>query len=173
MSPEVGNPYDKIAVLMYPSAIDMGNITSLESAPKIKVVIVENHAAVRRALRKRLSATPSLDVVAAIQGPAEALSYLCAGDSSGNHVPTADVVLMGLQNESDEELFDTLKIIRNMVRVPAAVIVLAPFADEVERSLMLQAGVSNYLLKYIDSHRLIMEIESAYLHNSARITRGS
>jgi len=44
---------------------------------------------------------------------------------------------------------------------PAVVIALAPYADEVERLLLQQAGVFGYLLKYIDSGRLIQVIETA------------
>ncbi len=139
---------------------DMGDIVSLEGAPKIGIVIVEKHAAVRQALRKRLSATAHLEVLAAVQEPSEALAYLKPPESA-NHCPIADVVLLGLQNEPDDELFKTLEVVRQMVQHPAAVIALAPYADEVERLLMQQAGVSCYLLKYIDSHRLIEEIESA------------
>lgn len=139
---------------------DKGEKLSLESAPKIGIVIVEKHAAVRLALRKRLSATPHLEVLAAVQEPGEALPYLRPIESAGSS-PIADVVLLGLQNEPDEELFKTLEVVRQMVQHPAAVIALAPYADEVERLLMQQAGVSSYLLKYIDSHHLIEEIESA------------
>lgn len=137
---------------------------NLESAPKIRIVIVEKHAAVRRALYKRLSETPNLDVIATVHEPVAALPYLTQSSTSGecNHAP--DVVLLGLQNGPDEELFSTLEIVQKMVRYPASVIVLAPYADEVERLLLEQAGISSYLLKYIDSHRLIQEIELAAHH---------
>ena len=129
----------------------------LESAPKIRILIVEKHSAVRRALRKRLSATSDLDVVAAVQTPEAALPYL--SPDAGGCANAPDVVLLGLQSESDEELSNTLAFVHQMVRCPAAVIVLAPYADEVERLLLQQAGVTSYLLKYIDSLRLIQEIE--------------
>lgn len=156
---------------MLQSHIDMGNIVSLETVPKIRIVIVEKHAAVRRALRKRLSATPHLDVIATVQDPAEALAYLSSAEAVGG-CPAIDVVLLGLQNEPDEELFKTIEIVRQMVRCPTSVIVLAPYADEVERLLMQQAGVSSYLLKYIDSHRLIQEIETASHHDPKSISLG-
>lgn len=150
----------------------MGNIVSREGTPKIRIVIVEQHAAVRRALRKRLSATPHLDVIAAIQAPAEALVFLSAPDGADNCGPLADVVLLGLQNETDEELFKTIETVKQLKRYSAAIIVLAPFADEVERRLMEQAGVASYLLKYIDSPGLIREIELASTHRSAAVNRG-
>ena len=59
-----------------------------------------------------------------------------------------------------------------MVRCPAAVIVLAPYADEVERLLLQQVGVSCYLLKHIDSGRLIHEIEMAAQHGPNLVPSG-
>lgn len=131
-----------------------------ENGHRIKVLIVERHAAVRRALRKRLGATNDLDIIATVQEPAAALPYLNPNGVNGDCSQAPDVVLLGLQSSSDEELFSTLEVVKQMVRCPAAIIVLAPYADEVERSLLQQAGVSSYLLKYIDSNRLIREIEA-------------
>ena len=142
---------------MLVTPLETGKMIRPESAPKIRVLIVERHVAVRRALRKRLSATPDLDVMAAVADPAAALHYL---DYDANCTTSPDVILLGLQSGSDEELFATLGIVHQMARCPAAVIVLAPYADEVERLLLQQAGVSRYLLKYIDSYRLIQEIQA-------------
>ena len=47
---------------MLQTPLDVGKMTRPESAPKTRILIVEKHSAVRRALRKRLSATPDLDV---------------------------------------------------------------------------------------------------------------
>lgn len=158
-------------LVMLQSYFEMDKRPSPEESPRIRIVIVERHAAVRRALRKRLSATSHLDVIATVQEPAEALPFLKLEDPRCECEKLADVVLFGLQNESDEELFKTLQNVRKLTQYSAAVIILAPFADEVERSLMQQAGVSSYLLKYIDSPRLIQEIESVSRHDSPRLTR--
>lgn len=138
----------------------MGKMAGLECTPKIRIIIVEKHAAVRRALRKRLSAAPHLEVVATVHEPDAALAFLNEPENqSGGQA--ANVVLIGLQNGPDEELFRTLKTIEQIVRLPAAVIALAPYADEVERLLLQQAGVFGYLLKYIDSGQMIQVIETA------------
>lgn len=147
--------------------LEMGKMAGPESAPRIQIIIVEQHAAVRRALRKRLSATPHLDVIAAVSEPAAALAYL-PSPAACSSVCESTVVLLGLQNGSDEELFRILDIVKQMAR-SAAVIVLAPYADEVERLLLQQAGAGNYLLKYIDSDRLILEIEAASHHGPTSI----
>jgi DNA-binding NarL/FixJ family response regulator len=144
---------------MLQTHLKMSMSTGLERAPKIRIVIVERHAAVRHALQNRLSAVPHLEVVVAVAEPASALPYLNAPTVAGEFAAAPDVVLLGLQNGPDEELYKTLEIVQQMARCPTAVIVLAPYADEVERLLLLQAGVRRYLLKYIDSPRLIQEIE--------------
>lgn len=164
-----GSSCNQKALVMLQLSVDMSNKISMESVPRIRVVIVEKHPAVRRALRKRLDATSQLDVIATFQDPNEALSFLNCDGVPSECRTAADVILLGLQNETDEELYKTLNAIRTMVNSPAAVIVLAPFADEVERLLMKQAGVSSYLLKYIDSRQLILEIEAVSNHNSASL----
>ncbi len=139
----------------------MGNTGNGKSALKIRIVIVERHPAVRRALRGRLEAAPHLTVVADVSEPAAALPYLSLSRFSEKGDESPEAVVLGLHNGPDEELFDTLRVVQKIAQRPAAVIVLAPYADEVERLLMQQAGASRYLLKYIDSHQLIHEIESA------------
>jgi DNA-binding NarL/FixJ family response regulator len=150
---------------MLQTPIETGKPTGADGAARIKILIVEKHSAVRRALRKRLTATPDLDVIAAVNEPAAALPYLNASGAPGGCINAPDVILLGLQSGPDEELFDTLDIVKQMVRCPAAVIVLAPYADEGERLLLQQAGVQSYLLKYIDSYRLIQEIEAVARQN--------
>ncbi len=150
---------------MLQTPVEMGKPTGADGAAKIRVLIVEKHSGVRRALRKRLAATPDLDVIAAVNEPVAALPYLNPDGASADCANAPDVILLGLHSGSDEELFDTLGIVKQMARCPAAVIVLAPYADEGERLLLQQAGVQSYLLKYIDSYRLIQEIETVAGHN--------
>lgn len=120
---------------------------------KIKVLIIDRHEAVRRALRIRLSAPAQLEVVGVASEPREALSIIIS------HRP--DVIVFGLQNGSDEELFQTAVAVKDMVREAPTIIVLAPFIDSVEREMLLQAGAKRYLLKHINSQNLIHEIELA------------
>jgi DNA-binding NarL/FixJ family response regulator len=149
---------------MLQSWLEMGKLARPDDTTKIRILIVEKHAAVRRALRKRLNAAPHLEVVAAVQEPIAALPLLNPIDvvpgEAHDEARVPDVVLLGLQNGSDEELFHTLDIVQQMARCSTAIIILAPYADEVERLLLHQAGAAGYLLKYIDSPRLIEEIEA-------------
>jgi DNA-binding NarL/FixJ family response regulator len=137
---------------------DMGNIVALGKPPTIKVLIVERHPAVRRALAKRLGDCAELEVVDAVGDMATAAERLRTLSAEGGRAP--DAVVLGLETGTDEQLFATLDEVRHLADGDAAVVVLAPYADEVERLLMLQAGVKRYLLKHIDSPRLIREIET-------------
>jgi len=120
---------------------------------RIRVLIIDRHEAVRRALRIRLSVPNQLDVVGVAVDPDEALAQM------GSSKP--DVIILGLQNGSDEDLFQTAFAVKNMVKEATVVIALAPYADAVERELLLQAGAKRYLLKHINSMKLIREIELA------------
>lgn len=142
--------------------LESASATVPEGGSKIKVLIVEKHNAVRRALRQRLSATPHLEVVADVSDPVLVLPYWSGDERLGSPCAQPDVILLGIQNGSDEDLFRNLDFVRQMSDLAATIIVLAPYADEGERLLLQQAGASRYLLKYIDSYRLIREIDEAY-----------
>lgn len=131
------------------------------NAPPVKVLIIEGHPAVRDALYKRLSATPQLTIVESVDDVATALALMEGSTLAlqGRAVP--DVIVLGLQNGNDGDLLDMLHDVRRLVSLPAAVIVLAPYADEVERVLLQTAGVKSYLLKHINSQQLIREIQKA------------
>lgn len=120
---------------------------------RIRILIIDRHEAVRRALRIRLSAPEQLNVVGVAADPVEALDLITA--------LAPDVIIFGLQNGSDEDLFKTAIAVRDMVKASPVVIVLAPYVDTVERELLLQAGAKRYLLKHINSVNLIHEIELA------------
>lgn len=126
---------------------------SVNKDKKIRILIVDRHEAVRHALCIRLSAPTQLEVIGAASDPMEAINSIIS--------QRPDVIIFGLQNGSDEELFQTAIAVRDMAREAQTVIVLAPFVDSVERELLLQAGAKRYLLKHINSQNLIHEIELA------------
>lgn len=130
----------------------------------IRVLIVERHAAVRNALYQRLGAAAHLEVVGSVNELAAAMSLLPNSDSQNATVAGIDVIVLGLENGSDEQLYATLRQLQQLADRDMAVIALAPYADEGVRTLLQQAGVSRYLLKHIDSCQLIREIESAAGH---------
>ena len=115
----------------------------------IKVLVIEQHQAVRRALGIRLNVSPNIEVVGTVATPDAAWPLLQASQP--------DVVVLGLQRGDDRTLFRIAGHVHKM-SLTTAVIVLAPFADEIERQVFLNAGARRYLLKHIDSLRLIREI---------------
>ena len=129
---------------------------SSDEVSRIKVVIIDEHEAVRRALRIRLSVTDHLQVVGTYANPLEAAAQI--------RDEQPDVIVMGLHSVSDEELFSTAIAVRDLTHASAVVIVLAPYADVMERELLLGAGAKRYLLKHINSNQLIHEIEAVAPH---------
>jgi DNA-binding NarL/FixJ family response regulator len=132
-----------------------------QSTPPIKVLIIEGHPAVRDALYKRLSATPQLDIIESVDDVPAALSWMTTTDIPIDPHHSPDVIVLGLQNGTDADLLDMVHEVRSLTQYPAAVVVLAPYADEVERVLLQTAGVKRYLLKHINSQQLIREIQKA------------
>ncbi|MEZ4644605.1 MAG: response regulator [Chloroflexota bacterium] len=124
---------------------------------KIRLLIIEEHAAVRWALEIRLRSSARIELVTAT----EDLSAGCQAVRQSH----PDVVLLGCKGSRNEKLFQLAGAVRDMVEQQTAVIALASYADEIEREMLLQAGASRYLLKDINSPQLINEIELAAQRN--------
>lgn len=124
-----------------------------ESGLPIRILIVDRHEAVRRALRIRLSVPSHLDVV----GDSATLSSVDEKIRCWH----PDVIVLGLHNATDEELAVLVRSVASICSKMVTVIVLAPYIDAMERDLILGAGAKRYLLKHINSNQLIHEIESA------------
>ena len=133
------------------SAMEL-SVGSDKKDKQIRVLIIDGHEAVRRALRIRLSVPSHFEIVGVCSDPASSLDLICS--------ERPDVVLLGLHRSSDKELAQMARSVYDMSNTATNVIVLAPFADAVERELLMNAGAKRYLLKHINSNRLIYEIES-------------
>lgn len=125
----------------------------------IRVLVVEQHPAVRQALVTRLNAVPGLEAAAAAPSLPEALECLSA------YRP--DVVLLELKGDRGLLRWPLLRQIATAQNGAEdsddnqpGVIVLTSYADDVQRDLALQAGARRYLLKNIDSAHLIAEIQA-------------
>lgn len=116
---------------------------------QIQVYIIDVNAAVRRALATRLEADPHLHVVGMSNSLLNAVPHL--------EMLKPDVVIYGLNHKSQS---DKLSTAVSQLSRTVPTIVLVPYADELERQEMLEAGVKLYLLKQIDSTKLIREIDS-------------
>jgi DNA-binding NarL/FixJ family response regulator len=116
---------------------------------KVRLLIIDEHEAVRQALTTRLSSTASIKVVAAIQD-VHAPELTRRGYS--------DVAILGLKSSSDGDLSATIGTVERLTKAGTAVIILTSYADDIERELVLKAGAYRYLLKDINSPQLISEI---------------
>ncbi len=115
---------------------------------QIRVYIIDVNAAVRRALATRLKADPHLHVIGMSNSLHNAMPHL--------EILKPDVVIYGLNHKSQNTVSTAVGELSRTVPT----IVLVPYADEIERQEMLDAGVKLYLLKQIDSTKLIREIDS-------------
>jgi DNA-binding NarL/FixJ family response regulator len=117
---------------------------------RIRVLIVDEHLAVRQALATRLGAFPIIEVVATACTLPEALQQ------ANRHHP--DVILMELKGASLGQ--DPVgEMSRALGGQTVGIIVLTSYADDDEREWALRAGAKRYLLKHIDSAHLLDEIE--------------
>lgn len=121
---------------------------------EIRLLIIEEHEAVRNALQVRLATSTNLDVVAAYQDTTE------WNLRTPNRASKADVVLLGLKSGRKRPLTAIIRDIKQFNQLGMAVVVLASLEDDIEKELVLQAGASRYLLKNINSNQLIAEIEA-------------
>lgn len=118
----------------------------------IRLLIVDEHPAVCQALATRLGATPGIEVVATASGLQEGL------EQAQRLQP--DVVLMELKGKDNHRPNPITNMARTLAHYPAGIIVLTSYADEYEREEAVRAGICRYLLKNIDSARLIAEIRA-------------
>lgn len=117
----------------------------------VRLLIIEEHQAVRKALVARLNATKEIVVVASTSSIEEGLELAC------QYRP--DVTLLGLTQNSNRDLGKTIQQVADLIKCGTAVIVLASYADDAERELFMKTGTYRYLMKNINSSHLIAEIE--------------
>jgi DNA-binding NarL/FixJ family response regulator len=128
-----------------------GNTGPGKAMKQIKVLIVDEHLAVRRALAARLGSFSHINVVATAASFAEGLELV------ERYQP--DVILLELTGTRDR-VNPVGEMDTAIAGHPAGIIILTSYADDVERETALQAGARRFLLKQIDSARLLNEIES-------------
>jgi DNA-binding NarL/FixJ family response regulator len=116
---------------------------------KVRLLIIDEHEAVRQALTTRLGSTDFIEVVATAQD-------IHAPELSRSGC--SDVALLGLKSSSGADLDVTIGTVESLTQTGTAVIILTSCADAIERELVLHAGAYRYLLKDINSPQLISEI---------------
>jgi DNA-binding NarL/FixJ family response regulator len=122
--------------------------------PKTKLLIIDDRETVRQALEARLRHAPEIEIVGSAGSSEDGIQ------AALNLVP--DVVLLEVKMVDGKGL-DTCRHITQS-NPDIDVIILTSYVDEAERQAAFQAGASSYVLKDIDSQRLIRAIESVRLN---------
>jgi DNA-binding NarL/FixJ family response regulator len=138
-------------------------------APPIRVLVVDDHAVVRRGLLAFLGSEPDLEVVGDVGGGEEALAALERLDAEDAR---PDVVLMDLKMEPVDGVEATRRIRDRYENV--AVVVLTSFGEGRRVRAALDAGASGYLLKDADADEVAASLRAAHrgeLQLDAAITR--
>jgi DNA-binding NarL/FixJ family response regulator len=125
-------------------------------ADPIRVLIVDDHAVVRRGLLAFLGSEPDFDVVGDVDGCAQALAVLERLDAEGRR---PHVVLMDLRMEPTDGVESTRRILAGYADV--AVVALTSFGDQRQVRAALEAGASGYLLKDADADEVAGAVRAA------------
>ena len=113
-----------------------------------RLLIIDEHRAVRQALVSRLQQTGKLQVVASTGSAEEGLLQVEA--------LRPNIVLLETKRSDGTGLETCRRIARS--HPDTTVIVLTSYDDEDERQAAYMAGATRYLLKDIDSTRLVSEL---------------
>jgi DNA-binding NarL/FixJ family response regulator len=126
-------------------------------ADKIRILVVDDHAVVRRGLLAFLESESDLDVVGEARGGAEALDVIAHLDADGE---TPDVVLMDLQMKPMDGIEST-RLVRG--EYPGVeVVALTSFGEPERAQRALEAGASGYLLKDADADEVAEAVRAAH-----------
>jgi DNA-binding NarL/FixJ family response regulator len=121
------------------------------------VLVVDDHAVVRRGLLGFLDSEPDLEVVGEAEGGADALELLARLASQGR---PPHVVLMDLKMEPLDGIDSTRQIRSRYSNVE--VVALTSFGEEERVHAALAAGASGYLLKDSDADEVSAAIRAAH-----------
>jgi DNA-binding NarL/FixJ family response regulator len=121
------------------------------------VLVVDDHAVVRRGLLAFLDSEPDLEVVGEAEGGAQALELLARLASQGRR---PHVVVMDLQMEPLDGIESTRQIRSRYPEVE--VVALTSFGEEERVHAALEAGASGYLLKDSDADEVSVAIRAAH-----------
>ncbi|HUQ45639.1 MAG TPA: response regulator transcription factor [Gemmatimonadaceae bacterium] len=119
--------------------------------PKIRVVLVDDHAIVRAGLKAVLAAAPEIEVVGEASGGLEATTLLA--------VTPADVVVMDISMADGDGITATRRITGRNPDAPR-VLVLTMHAEEAYLEAVLAAGASGYLGKNTADRELVQAVRT-------------
>jgi DNA-binding NarL/FixJ family response regulator len=128
-----------------------------ESGARISVLLVDDHAVVRRGLLAFLESEPDIEVVGAAEGGLEALELLDALDSQGRR---PHVIVMDLQMQPIDGI-ESIRRIRARYH-DVEVVALTSYADDELVRGALDAGASGYVLKDADADEVMAAVRAAH-----------
>ncbi|HEX4679032.1 MAG TPA: response regulator transcription factor [Gaiellaceae bacterium] len=128
-----------------------------EAWSPIRVVVVDDHAVVRRGLRAFLDTEVDIEVVGDAEGGAEALALLDRLAAEGQ---LPHVVLMDLQMEPLDGIAATERVRAAFDGVE--VVALTSFADQGRVQAALEAGATGYLGKDADAADVAAAVRAAH-----------
>ena len=131
--------------------------TAPDREETIRVLVVDDHAVVRRGLFAFLDGEDDLEVVGDAESGTDALELLVALDGE-ERLP--DVVLMDLEMEPVDGIEVTRRIRARYDDVE--VVALTSFGEEERVRAALEAGASGYLLKDADADEVAVAIRAAH-----------
>jgi DNA-binding NarL/FixJ family response regulator len=127
-----------------------------DPSDRIRVLVVDDQAVVRRGLLAYLAGDPDLDIVGEAEGGAEALDLLGRLDAVGRR---PNVVLMDLQMQPVDGVESTRQIRARYGDVE--VVALTSFADEERVRGALEAGATGYVLKDAEPEEVAAAVRAA------------
>ena len=128
-----------------------------EDDDRIGVLVVDDHAVVRRGLMAFLDSEPELEVVGTASGGTQALDLIERLDAEGRR---PQVVVMDLKMAPVDGIEATRRIRARYAEVE--VVVLTSFAEADRVHSALEAGASGYLLKDADADEIVAAIRAAH-----------
>jgi len=123
----------------------------------ISVLVVDDHAVVRRGLLAFLESEPDIDVLGDASGGTEALELLARLDSEGRR---PDVVLMDLKMEPVDGIESTRRL--RAIYEDVEVVALTSFGEDERVYAALEAGASGFLLKDADADEVASAVRAAH-----------
>jgi DNA-binding NarL/FixJ family response regulator len=123
----------------------------------ISVLVVDDHAVVRRGLLAFLESEPDIDVVADANGGKQALELLARLDAEGRR---PDVVLMDLKMEPLDGIESTRQL--RALYKDVEIVALTSFGEDERVHAALEAGASGYLLKDADADEVAAAVRAAH-----------
>ena len=124
--------------------------------PAVRVLLVDDHAIIRQALRMLLEAQQDIEVVGDVENGRDAVS---AVERVAPDVVLMDVVMPGLIG---------LEATRQIKRVSPStrVVMLSGFADEEQLREAIRSGASGYIVKKSDVSELVLAIQTVHRGNT-------